>query len=95
MKCGLASGCTMQSDASVFSMPQKAGTGNLETCREELRFARENDLTLHVLAAGSEVCVRHPSGDIALFVIGIKSAPGLSKDPSWIRADMTVWRAAS
>ncbi|WP_405424512.1 serine/threonine-protein kinase [Streptomyces erythrochromogenes] len=95
MKCGLASGCKMESDASVFSMPQKAGTGNLETCREELRFARENDLTLHVMAAGSEVCVRHPSGDIALFVIGIKSAPGLSKDPSWIRADMTVWRAAS
>ncbi|MEU4356548.1 serine/threonine-protein kinase [Streptomyces virginiae] len=95
MKCGLASGCRMESDASVFSMPQKAGTGNLETCREELEFAKKNDLTLHVLAAGSEVCVRHPSGDIALFVIGIKSAPGLSKDPSWLRADMTIWRAAS
>ncbi|MFF8263305.1 serine/threonine-protein kinase [Streptomyces virginiae] len=95
MKCGMASGCRMESDASVFSMPQKAGTGNLETCREELEFAKKNDLTLHVLAAGSEVCVRHPSGDIALFVIGIKSAPGLSKDPSWLRADMTIWRAAS
>ncbi|MFE0579322.1 serine/threonine-protein kinase [Streptomyces sp. NPDC058874] len=95
MKCGLASGCTMESDTSVFSMPRKAGTGNLETCREELEFARQNSLTLHVMAAGSEVCVKHPSGDIALFVIGIKSAPGLSKDPSWIRADMTVWRAAS
>ncbi|MFC9587135.1 serine/threonine-protein kinase [Streptomyces yangpuensis] len=95
MKCGMASGCRMESDASVFSMPQKAGTGNLETCREELRFARQNSLTLHVLAAGSEVCVKHPSGDVALFVIGIKSAPGLSKDPSWLRADMTIWRAAS
>ncbi|MFJ7780482.1 serine/threonine-protein kinase [Streptomyces yangpuensis] len=95
MKCGMASGCKMESDASVFSMPQKAGTGNLETCREELRSARQNSLTLHVLAAGSEVCVKHPSGDIALFVIGIKSAPGLSKDPSWLRADMTIWRAAS
>ncbi|WP_183067924.1 serine/threonine-protein kinase [Streptomyces sp. gCLA4] len=95
MKCGMARGCMMESDASVFSMPRKAGTGNLETCREQLRFARQNDLTLHVLAAGSEVCVKHPSGDIALFVIGIKSAPGLSKDPSWLRADMTIWRAAS
>ncbi|MFD5623254.1 serine/threonine-protein kinase [Streptomyces yangpuensis] len=95
MKCGMASGCKMESDASVFSMPQKAGTGNLETCREELEFARQNSLTLHVLAAGSEVCVKHPSGDVALFVIGIKSAPGLSKDPSWLRADMTIWRAAS
>ncbi|MFE7097024.1 serine/threonine-protein kinase [Streptomyces erythrochromogenes] len=95
MECGLASGCTMKSDAVVFSMPEKAGTGNLETCREKLAFARQNKLTLHVMAAGSEVCMKHPSGDIALFVIGIKSAPGLSKDPSWIRADMTVWRAAS
>ncbi|MFJ3977900.1 serine/threonine-protein kinase [Streptomyces sp. NPDC090021] len=95
MKCGMASGCKMESDASVFSMPRKAGTGNLETCREELRYARQNSLTLHVLAAGSEVCVQHPSGDIALFVIGIKSAPGLSKDPSWLMADMTIWRAAS
>ncbi|THA85752.1 serine/threonine-protein kinase [Streptomyces sp. A0592] len=95
MECGLASGCTMKSDAVVFSMPEKAGTGNLETCREQLANARQNKLTLHVMAAGSEVCMKHPSGDIALFVIGIKSAPGLSKDPSWIRADMTVWRAAS
>ncbi|MFE5676014.1 serine/threonine-protein kinase [Streptomyces erythrochromogenes] len=95
MECGLASGCTMKSDAVVFSMPEKAGTGSLETCREKLDFARQNKLTLHVMAAGSEVCMKHPSGDIALFVIGIKSAPGLSKDPSWIRADMTVWRAAS
>ncbi|MFD6230037.1 serine/threonine-protein kinase [Streptomyces sp. NPDC060232] len=95
MKCGLASGCEMESDTSVFSMPRKAGTGNLETCREQLKNAREHDLTLHVMAAGSEVCVRHASGDIALFVIGIKSAPGLSKDPSWLRADMTIWRAAS
>ncbi|MFC9813655.1 protein kinase [Streptomyces virginiae] len=95
MKCGLASGCVMESDASVFSMPRKAGTGSLETCREELEFSKRNELTFHVLAAGSEVCVRHASGDIALFVIGIKSAPGLSKDPSWLRADMTIWRAAS
>ncbi|MFE5624494.1 protein kinase [Streptomyces virginiae] len=95
MKCGLASGCVMESDTSVFSMPRKAGTGSLETCREEVEFSKRNELTFHVLAAGSEVCVRHPSGDIALFVIGIKSAPGLSKDPSWLRADMTIWRAAS
>ncbi|WP_030769493.1 serine/threonine-protein kinase [Streptomyces sp. NRRL F-2664] len=94
MRCGMASGCRMESDDSVFSMPQKAGTGSLDACREQLRHARQHDLTLHVMAAGSEVCVRHPSGDIALFVIGIKSAPGLSKDPSWIRADLTVWRAA-
>ncbi|MEU4125491.1 serine/threonine-protein kinase [Streptomyces virginiae] len=95
MKCGMASGCVMESDDSVFSMPKKAGTGSLETCREELEFAQRSELTLHVLAAGSEVCVRHPSGDIALFVIGIKSAPGLSKNPSWLRADMTIWRADS
>ncbi|KJK47397.1 serine/threonine-protein kinase [Streptomyces sp. NRRL F-4428] len=95
MKCGLASGCRMESDTSVFSMPRKAGTGNLETCREQLENSRQHDLTLHVMAAGSEVCVRHASGDVALFVIGIKSAPGLSKDPSWLRADMTIWRAAS
>ncbi|MFE6907550.1 serine/threonine-protein kinase [Streptomyces erythrochromogenes] len=95
MECGLATGCTMKSDAVVFSMPEKAGTGNLETCREKLAFARQNKLTLHVMAAGSEVCMKHPSGDIALFVIVIKSAPGLSKDPSWVKTDMTVWRAAS
>ncbi|OLZ65666.1 serine/threonine protein kinase [Streptomyces amritsarensis] len=95
MECGLASGCTMKSDAVVFSLPEKAGTGNLETCREKLAFARQNKLTLHVLAVGSEVCMKHPSGDIALFVIGIKSAPGQSKQPSWVRADMTVWRAAA
>jgi hypothetical protein len=42
-------------------------------------------------AAGSEICIKHPSGDIALLVIQVKSTA--LPEISFVTADLTVWRA--
>jgi hypothetical protein len=51
---------------------------------------------LAAAAAGSQICVKGPKGDIALLVIQTKSTalwdkPGLS----FLTVDMTVWRGAA
>lgn len=87
-------GCQLASDASVFTMLYAPpGTGTLDTCSLLTRSATSNTLPLAAAATGSEICVRHPSGDIALLVIQTKSTPRL-KDLSFVTADMTVWPAS-
>ncbi|MFF1295895.1 MULTISPECIES: hypothetical protein [unclassified Streptomyces] len=49
---------------------------------------------LAAASAGSEFCVKHPSGDIALLVVQVKNTalwdtPGMSS----LMADVSVWRA--
>ncbi|MGW6985293.1 serine/threonine-protein kinase [Streptomyces sp. NPDC054932] len=87
-------GCTLESDTSVISLIGGKPNGSLESCRAALRWTSAKKHTLATAAAGSEFCVKHPSGDIALLVITLKSTPGLSKLPSFLSVDMTVWRAA-
>ncbi|MFE9634271.1 serine/threonine-protein kinase [Streptomyces sp. NPDC006463] len=87
-------GCQLESDASVLTLLYgPPGTGNLDTCRLMTRPAVSKKVPLAAAAAGSEICVMHPSGDIALLVIQIKSTPKL-KELSFVSADMTVWRAS-
>ncbi|MFG2979659.1 protein kinase [Streptomyces sp. NPDC048258] len=87
--------CRLESDASVFTLLYAdPGTGNLDTCRLLTGPGAASKVPLAAVAAGSEICVRHPSGDIALLVIGIKSTVRLKDLPAWVLTDMTVWRAA-
>ncbi|MFC9294149.1 protein kinase [Streptomyces sp. NPDC057011] len=86
-------GCQLESDESAITLLYAdPGTGSLDTCRLLTGEGAGHKLPLAATAAGSEICVRHPSGDIALLVIRIKSTVQLEGVPDWITADMTVWR---
>ncbi len=89
-------GCALESDTSEIRLlyTDKPGA-TLDTCRVALTGKNPDpgSLPLAAVAAGSEICVKHPSGAIALLVIQVKSTalwdtPGIS----FITADMTIWR---
>ncbi|MFJ3833055.1 serine/threonine-protein kinase [Streptomyces sp. NPDC090046] len=87
-------GCELQSDTSVITMLRGKPNGSLESCRTALKDTTTRRQTLIMAAAGSEFCVKHPSGEIALLVLALKSTPGMSDRESFLVLDMTVWRAA-
>ncbi|MFD4945875.1 serine/threonine-protein kinase [Streptomyces sp. NPDC058409] len=86
--------CSLESDTSVISMPDSKPGASLDSCRLYLTGDDSHRLTLTVAAAGSEICIKHPSGDIALLVIQVKSTAMPMSGVSFVMADMTVWRAA-
>ncbi|MFB6823401.1 serine/threonine-protein kinase [Streptomyces virginiae] len=86
--------CELQSDTSVIVQLSGKPNGSLESCRAALDGKGTRNQSLNNAAAGSELCVKHRSGDIALLVLAIKSTPWLENLPSFLVADMTVWRVA-
>ncbi|MFI5998925.1 serine/threonine-protein kinase [Streptomyces sp. NPDC051366] len=87
--------CELASDTSVLvQLYADPGTGNLDTCGLLTKAATQHKLPLAASAPGTEICVRHSSGDIALLVIQTKPVVRLPDLPGWITADMTVWRAS-
>ncbi|MCX5179269.1 serine/threonine-protein kinase [Streptomyces virginiae] len=86
--------CELQSDTSVIVQLSGKPNGSLESCRAALDGKGTRSQSLDSAAAGSEFCVKHQSGDIALLVLAIKSTPWMENLPSFLIADMTVWRAA-
>ncbi|MFG2482966.1 serine/threonine-protein kinase [Streptomyces virginiae] len=85
--------CELQSDTSVIIQLSGKPNGSLDSCRAALEGRATRKQSLDGAAAGSEFCVKHQSGDIALLVLAIKSTPWLENLPSFLVADMTVWRA--
>ncbi|WP_327720106.1 serine/threonine protein kinase [Streptomyces sp. NBC_00490] len=94
-------GCSLASDDSLIVqyIAEEPGA-TLGDCRWILGGAEDeggktyHDFPLAAASAGSEFCVRHPSGDIALLVVQVKNTalwdtPGISS----LMADVTVWRA--
>ncbi|MEW2402478.1 serine/threonine-protein kinase [Streptomyces sp. NPDC046862] len=86
--------CALESDRSVITMLYGKPGASLDSCRVALRGAESHRFPLAAAAAGSEICVKHPSGDIALLVIQVKSTALPTSGVSFVTADMTVWRAA-
>ncbi|MEV2256397.1 serine/threonine-protein kinase [Streptomyces sp. NPDC050147] len=85
--------CALQSDKSVITLLYSKPGATLDSCRTALQGADSHDLPLAAVAAGSEICVKHPSGDIALLVVQVKSTALPNDGFSFLTADMTVWRA--
>ncbi|WP_328692483.1 serine/threonine protein kinase [Streptomyces phaeochromogenes] len=84
--------CALESGTSVINwVPSETPGATLESCRTALADA-ENRLPLAIVAAGSEICFKHPSGDIGLFVVEVKSTA--LPDVGFVTGDLTVWRAA-
>ncbi|MGW0954808.1 serine/threonine-protein kinase [Streptomyces sp. NPDC002545] len=84
--------CALESDTSVFSILYGKPGATFDSCRLALTEPEGHRLPLAAAAAGSEICVKHPSGDIALLVIQVKSTA--LPEIGFVTADMTVWRAA-
>ncbi|MFG3723215.1 serine/threonine-protein kinase [Streptomyces massasporeus] len=86
-------GCAVESDTSVFlQLFGKAGA-TLDECRLMLAGADRHRWTLASAAAGSEICVKHRNGDIALLVLQTKSTA--LPDIAFLQLDMTIWRDAA
>ncbi|MEV0170107.1 serine/threonine-protein kinase [Streptomyces sp. NPDC050803] len=87
-------GCRLESDTSVFTLQLVDEGGSLDSCRLQLSGADSHELSLAAVAKGSEICIKHDSGDIALMVVQEKSTamwdtPGIS----FLLTDVTIWRA--
>ncbi|MFI8486071.1 serine/threonine-protein kinase [Streptomyces rubrogriseus] len=87
-----SAGCELTSDTSVIvQVPGEPGAG-YETCRDlTAGTSGPHELPLAASAAGTEICVRHRSGDIALMVIQTKSTA--VPDIGFLDVDLTVWPA--
>lgn len=85
--------CAIESDTSVFLQMFGSSGTTLDECRLLLGGADRHRWTLAAVAAGSEICVKHSSGDIALLVVQTKSTalPELAS----LSLDMTVWKNAA
>ncbi|MFD0372247.1 serine/threonine-protein kinase [Streptomyces sp. NPDC127114] len=88
-------GCELKSDSSsVILMYGEPGTG-LDECRLMATASKSHSLPLAAVSAGSEICVRHPSGDIALLVVQVKATAMPGRLPAFMTVDLTVWPNAT
>ncbi|MFE6163022.1 serine/threonine-protein kinase [Streptomyces sp. NPDC056486] len=85
--------CSLESDKSLITPLYGKPGATLDSCRTALKGADSHDLPLAAVAAGSEICVKNPAGDIALLVVLVKSTALPKGGFSFLSADMTVWRA--
>ncbi|MGW2894253.1 serine/threonine-protein kinase [Streptomyces sp. NPDC001212] len=90
-------GCELESDTSALALLPGDPGASLDDCRLALSaydtdHADDRRVLLAAAAGGSEICVKHPSGDIALLVLQVKSTA--MPEIGFITMDMTVWRAA-
>ncbi|MFG3108262.1 serine/threonine-protein kinase [Streptomyces tendae] len=84
-------GCALDSDTSVFTLMFGDPGAGYEECALMTESQKSHRLYLAAAAAGSEICVRHRNGDIALLVVQTKSTA--MPDLAFLDADVTVWRA--
>ncbi|MFJ8079818.1 serine/threonine-protein kinase [Streptomyces sp. NPDC096205] len=88
-------GCSLDSDSSVFVQVFGENAASPEVCRFMLS-GTDSDYRHWPLAAaanGSQICVRHPSGEIALLVIRTKSTA--LPESAFMQVEMTVWPKAA
>jgi serine/threonine protein kinase len=88
-----STGCALESDTSVFVQLFGKSGATLDECRLILASADRHRWTLAAAASGSEICVKHSDGDIALLVIQTKSTA--LPELAFLQLDMTIWRNAA
>ncbi|CAM5609911.1 serine/threonine-protein kinase [Streptomyces violaceorubidus] len=83
--------CALESDTSVFTMLFGDPGATYEECRDMTARDAVHRLPLAAASAGQEICVRRNNGDIALFVVQVKSTA--LPEAAFISMDTTVWPA--
>ncbi|MFE1440552.1 serine/threonine-protein kinase [Streptomyces sp. NPDC058739] len=88
-------GCSLDSDSSVFVQVFGDKAASREVCGFLLSGTGSDyrHWPLAAAANGSQICVRHSSGDIALLVIRTKSTA--LPELAFMQVEMTVWRKAA
>ncbi|WP_077798049.1 serine/threonine-protein kinase [Streptomyces sp. JHA26] len=85
-------GCELTSDTSVIVLVPDDPGATYETCRDLTSGTNgSHELPLAAASAGSEICVRHRNGDIALMVVQTKSTA--MPEMGFLTFDLTVWPA--
>ncbi|MEV7324049.1 serine/threonine-protein kinase [Streptomyces sp. NPDC093970] len=85
-------GCSLESRTGVLVDVEGDPRGSLEVCRQLLGDATRHRIPLAAVAAGSQICARDRDGDIALFVVQVKSDALPDSGASFLMADLTVWK---
>ncbi len=85
-----ATSCALESDTSVMTLLLGDPGATLDRCRTQLTGADSKHLPLAAAANGSEICIKHSSGVIALYTITVKSTA--LPDIGFLLGDLTVWR---
>ncbi|MFF0677881.1 serine/threonine-protein kinase [Streptomyces tendae] len=88
--CANAS-CALESDTSVFTILFGDPGAGYEECRRMTADQDAHRLPLAAASAGQEICVRRNNGDIALFVVQVKSTA--LPEAAFVSMDTTVWPA--
>ncbi|MFI7009000.1 serine/threonine-protein kinase [Streptomyces sp. NPDC050145] len=89
--CADNSGCELKSDTSVFVQSfAKPGGATRDMCDLMLARSKTHTLSLAAAANGTEICVKHRSGDVGVLVLQTKSTA--MPDIAFVTADLTVWR---
>ncbi|MFJ7893864.1 serine/threonine-protein kinase [Streptomyces anthocyanicus] len=83
--------CALESDTSVFTILFGDPGADYEECRHMTADQDAHRLPLAAASAGQEICVRRNNGDIALFVVQVKSTA--MPESAFITMDTTVWPA--
>lgn len=88
-------GCALESDTSAITQLFGMTGATFDDCRIIMKNATAHRFTLAAAAVGSEFCIQHRNGDIALLVIQvISTAMWDTPGSSFLLVHMTVWRAA-
>ncbi|QNP71292.1 serine/threonine protein kinase [Streptomyces roseirectus] len=87
--------CALKSDTTEMVLLAGPPDGSYDTCGALLAgpAAVGSSVSLASAAAGSQICVKNRSGDIALLVIQVKSTALPDSRINFVMADLTVWRA--
>ncbi|KIF69077.1 serine/threonine protein kinase [Streptomyces sp. AcH 505] len=85
--------CALESDASLFVQIFGDPGTTLDECRLIVNHSKQHRLPLAAAARGTEICIKDPAGDIALFVVGTKSTA--IPDLAFLDGDLTIWRGAA
>ncbi|QNS04394.1 serine/threonine-protein kinase [Streptomyces xanthii] len=89
--CTDNTGCELKSDTSVFVQSfAKPGAATRDMCDVMLARSKTHVLPLAASANGTEICVKHRSGDVGVLVLQTKSTA--MPDIAFVTADLTVWR---
>ena len=84
-------GCAVKSRISVMTRLPAKQRGSYASCRAALGRSSGHNVPLGGVSKGSGICVKHPSGDIALLVVEVKSTalPHLA----FMTGQIKIWRA--
>ncbi|MBO1334664.1 serine/threonine-protein kinase [Streptomyces sp. VRA16 Mangrove soil] len=86
-----SAGCELTSDTVAFVQIFGTPDAGRSECAALTKGQKYHSWKLAAATGGTQICMRHRNGDIASFVIEVKSTA--MPESAFLTADMTIWRA--